>query len=306
MFFLPPHATDTTITSNTMTTRGHRGTAHDDGGQDDRIYTVGLAKSGDDCVLGPMVLCCFVVDPDTKDALATMGFRGVIQYASAGRQMMSGLRDRLELMAAHFTNVVVGARMINESCTDGFDRLVAQAFSLAVREIPEHIRRYNIVVDTYESSANVVAYLEQNLPGTRLNRVVAEPLAEMKHAVVAAASIVAKETREDYMEAIRKSSKGPIGDRARARVSNRKCGSGFKHDHRTLLFMKRFHKSHGRHLHERLCSPDYTGPKPCDASLMHMIVTPISKHHHRRRHAAPRHRADVRTRVLYIPTTPDP
>ena len=182
----------------------------------------GLDEAGRGPVLGPMAVA--IVATDDEEALRKLGVRDSKQLSP---------RRRAELAAAIRQSCECAVELIEPETIDrfvaegGLNRLEERAFARLITQLAPTVA----FVDSPELDGEKVgARISGRLPPGLECQVIAITKADQKIPAASAASILAKEAREEAM--------------ARLREKLGECGSGYPSDERTITFLKVYRREH--------------------------------------------------------------
>ena len=182
----------------------------------------GLDEAGRGPVLGPMAVA--IVATDDEEALRKLGVRDSKQLSP---------RRRAELAAAIRQSCECAVELIEPETIDrfvaegGLNRLEEHAFARLIAQLAPTVA----FVDSPELDGEKVgARISGRLPPGLECQVIAITKADQKIPAASAASILAKEAREEAM--------------ARLREKLGECGSGYPSDETTITFLKEYRREH--------------------------------------------------------------
>ena len=182
----------------------------------------GLDEAGRGPVLGPMAVA--IVATNDEEALRKLGVRDSKQLSP---------RRRAELAAAIRQSCECAVELIEPETIDrfvaegGLNRLEERAFARLIAQLAPTVA----FVDSPELDGEKVgARISGRLPPGLECQVIAITKADQKIPAASAASILAKEAREEAM--------------ARLREKLGECGSGYPSDERTITFLKEYRREH--------------------------------------------------------------
>jgi len=198
----------------------------------------GVDEAGRGCVIGALVLCAYAVREDEEQELHEMGARDSKIMSEEARNRLKPLLEKkgiavCELIpATEITELMKKRVSLNEieaiNIGEALDRLEKQAGPLSTVFIDSP----DPVASTFEK--RIHKYYKGKA------KIVCDHKAESKYPVVAAASVVAKVTRDAELEKVKKE----MGE---------DFGSGYCHDPVTIAFLKKNHNAEKlqRHLRHR-------------------------------------------------------
>ena len=202
-------------------------------------YVIGADEAGRGCVLGSLVMTAFAVEEKKEHALKLAGARDSKELTPQKRE---SIRKELETLGEHRTTHIT-AGQINDAMGSkvSLNELEARRLAILLADFAKEIEARGdkvktIYVDSpdpipikYEKRIRAVA------PSLAKIKIVSDNKSENKYPCVAAASIVAKTTRDFELEKIKK-------------IFGEDFGTGYTHDKVTIDFVK-------RHLHDAKLEP---------------------------------------------------
>ncbi|MBI2147160.1 ribonuclease HII [Candidatus Woesearchaeota archaeon] len=190
----------------------------------------GIDEAGRGPVLGPMVMAVVAIDDSDEPALKKLGVKDSKQLTPEKREAL--YKEILQIAKAYEISIL-SPRQIDDALRSGVSNLnwlEAATSAGLINTIAKKIDCSKAIVDC--PSPNVLGYARHLRPLLEKNvELVAEHKADVNHIVVAAASILAKVTRDAEIQKIR----GEIGE---------ETGSGYLTDPATLEFLKRNFEKH--------------------------------------------------------------
>ncbi len=174
----------------------------------------GVDEAGKGPVLGPLVVAAVAVD-NAKD-IQDLGIKDSKQLTPEKRKELSNLIKNkfsfaIEIIEAERVDEYRRQNKLNDLNREAFEKLISTA------DVNEH--RFG-------------KQIKEQLTNEKDTDVISMHKADAKIDVVAAASIIAKETRENEIMKLKKE----IGD----------FGSGYPSDERTIKFLKSFYADNGK------------------------------------------------------------
>lgn len=186
------------------------------------VTVAGIDEAGRGPVIGPMVLCGVLVNEEDESKLKSIGAKDSKLLTPKTREI---LFDQIKSMVKKYEVVIVPPKEIDDALRDetlNLNKLEAQKMV----EIINKLKPAKVLLDCPSTNPKeYVVYLRKYLDKKDMN-IVAEHKADVKYTVVAAASIIAKVTRDREIEKI----KQRIGI---------DFGSGYPSDEKTQLFLKK-------------------------------------------------------------------
>jgi len=180
---------------------------------------VGIDEAGRGSVLGPMVICAFGCDKENKEEL------GDIEVDDS-KLLTSEKRNELkkELEDFKYKNYVIEVDEIDRKSLGTIFREVI--FSVISTKKPD-----KLIIDSPVPANNLESYKNHILSQTESDLgVVCENEADKKYPIVSAASIMAKQLRDQRLQAINKKYKQDF--------------SGYPSDQKTFTFLRDFYEKH--------------------------------------------------------------
>jgi len=175
------------------------------------VKVLGIDEAGRGPVIGPLVMVGFMIDEEKEEELRKIGAKDSKQLS---REKREELAEKLKKMGKIVIKVIHPWQIDAEN----INKLERQA----AREIILEAEPDLVIIDGFEKN------LDKKL-GVKA-KVIAEPKADVNYAVVSAASIIAKVTRDAMIEEL----KEKYGD----------FGSGYPGDEKTVRFVEQLVKKH--------------------------------------------------------------
>jgi len=187
------------------------------------VVIAGLDEAGRGAVIGPLVVAGVAIEESKLSELAKLRVRDSKELSPGRREELA---KKIEVLAEDIIIVKVAACKIDRYRKEGINlnRLEALKFG----EILNFLKPAKAYVDAPEAPHKLKLFLEK-LTGKKIKLVV-EHKADIKYPVVSAASIVAKVTRDDVIEELKKK----YGD----------FGPGYPSNELTIKWMKKWSKTH--------------------------------------------------------------
>lgn len=186
----------------------------------------GVEEAGRGPVIGPMVMAGITIDENDQDALIQLGVKDSKMLSPSRREE---LYPKILKIAKKYRIIVLSPQEIDSAlCTEGMNLNWLEGLTSA--KIINGLSPDKAVLDC--PSTNVGAYTDYVMK--RVDRevtIVAEHKADINHAVVAGASIIAKVTRDREIEDIKK--KHGI-----------EFGSGYPSDPKTREFLEKNYQNY--------------------------------------------------------------
>ena len=188
------------------------------------VLVCGIEEAGRGPVIGPLVVCGVLIKEGDEAKLKTIGVKDSKLLTPKQRtQLFSKIlkiaKDyKLLIAPAQEVDAALGSDHMN------LNKLEAQKMAEAINALkPDK----SIIDCPSNNIPQFVTYLMTHLKDKDLDKIVAEHKADVKYLIVAAASILAKVTRDREIEKI----KEKIGIN---------FGSGYTSDKRTVEFLKKY------------------------------------------------------------------
>ena len=184
----------------------------------------GVDEAGKGPVVGPLVVAAVAVN-NAKD-IANLGIKDSKQLTKSKRKELANLiKEKF-----NFAVEVIEPRIVDEyRRKNKLNELNREAFERLISKLDPNVA-YVDAADVNENRFG--SQIKASLTNKKDTDVISMHKADAKIEVVAAASIIAKETRENEIEKL----KDKIGD----------FGSGYPSDERTIKFLKSFYADNGK------------------------------------------------------------
>ena len=184
----------------------------------------GVDEAGRGPVVGPLVVAAVAVN-NAKD-IANLGIKDSKQLTKSKRKELANLiKEKF-----NFAVEVIEPRIVDEyRRRNKLNELNREAFERLISKLDPNVA-YVDAADVNENRFG--SQIKASLTNKKDTDVISMHKADAKIEVVAAASIIAKETRENEIEKL----KDKIGD----------FGSGYPSDERTIKFLKSFYADNGK------------------------------------------------------------
>ena len=187
----------------------------------------GVEEAGRGPVIGPMVMCGVLINEEDEPKLRSIGAKDSKLLTPRTRELLEG---QIKKMVKAFEVVVISPKEIDNALNDpslNLNKLEA----IYMAKITNKLKPDKVLLDCPSNNPKqYVTFLRQYLDNQKQD-IVAEHKADVKYTVVAAASIIAKVTRDAEIEKI----KERIGI---------DFGSGYPSDEKTQLFLRKHWKTH--------------------------------------------------------------
>ncbi len=178
---------------------------------------LGIDEAGRGCVIGPLVMCGYLVDSSNVEKLRKLGVKDSKMLSAAKRESM--LKE-LMVIADDYVVLSVTAEEIDKM------RTVSNLNKVEIRRMQQLINALEpdrVILDALES--NEKRFLQKIKAGIKTDaEIIAENFADKNYLEVGAASIVAKVHRDGEIKKLHKDH----GD----------FGSGYSSDPKTITFLK--------------------------------------------------------------------
>lgn len=193
-------------------------------------YVIGCDEAGRGCLLGALVMTAFAVVAKDERKLTDAGARDSKVMTPKQRE---DSREKLLKMGLHRTRLIT-ATEINDAMGKrvSLNELEARELALMLAEFAVELEKAGSTVKTiFVDSPDPVPVkyaqrLRKNAPALSKYEIVSENHSESKHPCIAAASVVAKTTRDAELEKIKD-------------IFGEDFGTGYTHDARTIDFARR-------------------------------------------------------------------
>lgn len=184
----------------------------------------GVDEAGKGPVIGPLVVAAVAVN-NAKD-IANLGIKDSKQLTKKKRKELANLiKEKF-----NFAVEIIEPRIVDEyRRRNKLNELNREAFERLISKLDPNVA-YVDAADVNENRFG--SQIKASLTNKKDTDVISMHKADAKIEVVAAASIIAKETRENEIEKL----KDKIGD----------FGSGYPSDERTIKFLKSFYADNGK------------------------------------------------------------
>lgn len=184
----------------------------------------GVDEAGKGPVVGPLVVAAVAVN-NAKD-IANLGIKDSKQLTKSKRKELANLiKEKF-----NFAVEIIEPRIVDEyRRRNKLNELNREAFERLISKLDPNVA-YVDAADVNENRFG--SQIKASLTNKKDTDVISMHKADAKIEVVAAASIIAKETRENEIEKL----KDKIGD----------FGSGYPSDERTIKFLKSFYADNGK------------------------------------------------------------
>lgn len=184
---------------------------------------LGIDEAGRGPVIGPMVMCGYMIDEESQSHLRDIGARDSKLLTDQKRR---GIEVHLKKMAKDFFLVAISASEL--------DRLMEEKnlnrIEIAkMQEIINLLGPDKVIIDSPETNTGKFCEKVRERLNKKDIEIICENHADSKYPVVSAASILAKVARDNAIEKIKKE-------------VNFDFGTGYSHDERTTKFLKEWYE----------------------------------------------------------------
>ncbi|MFP4116943.1 MAG: ribonuclease HII [Candidatus Aenigmatarchaeota archaeon] len=190
---------------------------------------LGVDEAGRGAVVGPLCIAAVVVEEGKEKELDDMG---VDDSKKLSRSRREELEEKIKKVAEDFAVLKIDANTIDEEMKRKSLNLIE---SVRMAELIETLKPGKAIVDATEAKTEKVKKTIQGLLSEKVKdkvEIVSENRADENYAVVSAASILAKVTRDNSVLEIEKDIEEEIGN-------------GYPSDPRTKEFLERIMKDKG-------------------------------------------------------------
>lgn len=194
---------------------------------------LGIDDSGRGPVIGPMVLAGVLVDGEAEEEFKKLGVKDSKMLTAKKRQLLA---KEIKNRALRFEKVIITPKEIDGRNHVGINlnRLEAMKFAEIINRLNKQDKQEKIRIIVDCPSPNIERWkriMERYIENKKNLEIVCEHKADMNHVVCAAASILAKTTRDAEIEKIKKE----IGVN---------FGSGYSSDPVTCRFLEDYFEKH--------------------------------------------------------------
>lgn len=190
---------------------------------------LGIDESGRGAVLGPLVVCGFLIDEKDEEKLRKIGVKDSKKLTPKKRE---DLALKIEEIGIHIVIIRIPSSKIDANRKRGINLNQIEAIKMA--EIVNLLEPDKVIVDAPSHNTNKFRdYLFSKIEKKGVE-IVSENFADQNYPVVSAASILAKVNRDEAIEELKKK----VGEN---------FGVGYPHDPRTINFLNVLaEKNHGK------------------------------------------------------------
>ncbi len=183
-------------------------------------YLIGIDDAGRGPVIGPMALAGIIIEKDKEEELKELGAKDSKLLAPAKRRHLAR-----QIKATYRYHVEQSSPKEIDDC-DNLNNLEAVKAAMIINKLVEGvIGEIEAIIDCPSVNTTEWAAYVKKLVINQKIKIRAEHKADFNYPIVSAASIIAKETREEEIDSLRKK-------------LNAKFGSGYPSDPQTIEFIK--------------------------------------------------------------------
>ena len=193
------------------------------------IRILGIDESGRGAVLGPLVVCGFLIDEKDEKKLKKIGVKDSKKLTPKKREELA---SKIEEVGIHIVIIRVPSAKIDANRKRGINLNQIEAIKMA--EIINLLEPDKVIVDAPSYNTNKFRdYLFSKMENKKI-KLISENFADQNYPVVSAASIMAKVNRDEAIEELKKK----VGEN---------FGVGYSHDPLTIEFLNKLaEKNHGK------------------------------------------------------------
>ena len=193
------------------------------------IRVLGIDESGRGSVIGPLVVCGFLIDEKDEKKLKAIGVKDSKKLTPKKREELA---SKIEEIGIHIVIIRIPSCKIDSNRKKGINLNQIEAIKMA--EIINLLEPDKVIVDALGYNTNKFRdYLFSKMENKKI-KLVSENFADQNYPVVSAASIIAKVNRDEAIEELKKK----VGE---------DFGVGYPHDTRTIEFINKLaEKNHGK------------------------------------------------------------
>jgi len=182
---------------------------------------LGIDEAGRGAVVGPLVVCGFLIDEKDEKKLKKIGVKDSKKLTPKKREELA---SKIEEIGIHIVIIRVPSAKIDANRRRGINLNQIEAIKMA--EIINLLEPDKVIVDSPSYNTNKFRdYLWSKLEKKKVE-LVSENFADQNYPVVSAASIIAKVNRDEAIEELKKK----VG---------KDFGVGYPHDPRTIEFLNK-------------------------------------------------------------------
>ena len=193
------------------------------------IRVLGIDEAGRGAVVGPLVVCGFLIDEKDEEKLKKIGVKDSKLLTPKKREKLA---SEIEEIGIHIVIIRVPSAKIDANRKRGINLNQIEAIKMA--EIINLLEPDKVIVDAPSYNTNKFRdYLFSKMENKKIE-LISENFADQNYPVVSAASIIAKVNRDEAIEELKKK----VGE---------DFGVGYCHDPRTIQFLNKLaENNHGR------------------------------------------------------------
>jgi len=193
------------------------------------IRVLGIDEAGRGAVVGPLVVCGFLIDEKDEKKLKKIGVKDSKKLTPKKREELAA---KIEEIGIHIVIIRVPSSKIDANRKRGINLNQIEAIKMA--EIVNLLEPEKVIVDAPSYNTNKFRdYLFSKIEKKKV-KLISENFADQNYPVVSAASILAKVNRDEAIEELKKK----VGE---------DFGVGYCHDPRTIGFLNKLaEKNHGK------------------------------------------------------------
>ncbi len=190
---------------------------------------IGIDDAGRGPVIGPMVLAGVLIEEEDEECLKNLGVKDSKLLISKKREEIA--EKILDKFRVHIEQATVEEIDSRQKIGTDLNRIEALKAAKIIKNLTKDINsddKIKVIIDC--PSPNITtwkAQVEIHLENPKILDISCEHKADLNHLIVGAASIIAKQTREEEMEKIKK----------QIEID---CGSGYPADPKTKEFLEKY------------------------------------------------------------------
>ena len=188
-------------------------------------WILGIDDAGRGPVIGPMVLAGCLLNEETQRELKKLGVKDSKELTPKRREMLA---EKVKEIAETFEVVLATPNEIDGNFNGGsnLNKLEAQKMAEIINKVNKGYNRIKVIIDCPSTGiASWTDYLKTHVENLSNLEIVCEHKADKNHISVSAASIIAKSTRENEMDKLKK-------------IYGTEIGSGYPSDPTTVRFLE--------------------------------------------------------------------
>ncbi len=185
------------------------------------MKTLGIDEAGRGPVIGPMVLCGYLIDDKKINALKSLHVKDSKLLSPSQRE---GLFGKLKKLADDYLIVKIPAKKLNELMKE---KNLNQIEIDSMAKLINFLHPEKVIIDSPEVNTDKFSEKVRRKLDNKNVKIISENYADKKYPIVSAASILAKVIRDREIEKIR----NKIGE---------DFGSGYPSDEKTSKFLEKF------------------------------------------------------------------